>query len=332
MAYHLSLASITALILCFFVTLSPAHAEWFSDEQAIMGTTARVELWHDDAKKARVSIDAAMAQLRRIDALMSPLKPASELFKINKTAATKPVRVGHEIFDLIAHSIDYSALSEGGFDISYATIGRFYDYRQGLRPTDQQIAAALPLIGYQKLVLDRVNTTIAFAKPGMAIDLGGIAKGYAVDCAIAALIKQGISRAIVTAGGDTRIIGDRVGRPWMLGIRDPRNKEKMLAVLPLADKAISTSGDYERYFERDGVRYHHILNPKTGRAVTGTRSVTIIGPDATTTDALSTSVFVLGPKKGMTLIESLPGIEAVIIDAQGKMFYSSTLENLNAPQ
>ena len=331
MAIRLRSVFLVSIALCFFLSLNSAHAEWFSDQQAIMGTTVRVELWHNDATTARASIDLAMEQLRRIDALMSPFKPASELFKINKSASVEPVHVGHEIFNLIAHSMDYSALSDGGFDITYATIGRYYDYRLGLRPTDKQIAAALPNIGYRKLLLDSLNTTIKFARPGMSIDLGGIAKGYAVDCAMAELIKQGISRAIVTAGGDTRIIGDRVGRPWMIGVRDPRNKEKMIAVLPLTDRAISTSGDYERYFERDGVRYHHILDPKTGRSITSTRSVTIIGPDATTTDALSTSIFVLGPKKGMALVETLPGIEAVIVDAQGKMYYSSSLQNLNPP-
>lgn len=295
-----------------------------------MGTSVRIEIWHEDAHKAQASINLAMEQLRRIDRLMSPYKPASELFRINQSAGAEPVPVGHEIFNLIRHSIDYSGLSDGAFDITYASIGRHYDYRLGIRPTDKQIATALPLIGYRQLLLDPAHTTIKFAKPGMSIDLGGIAKGYAADCAIAELIRHNINHAIVTAGGDTRIIGDRMGRPWMIGIRDPRNKDNMIAVLPLANAAISTSGDYERSFERDGVRYHHILDPRTGRSVSHTRSVTIIGPDATTTDALSTSVFVLGPKKGMALVETLPGIEAVIVDSMGKMYYSTALRNLSS--
>jgi len=142
---------------------------------------------------------------------------------------------------------------------------------------------------------------------------------------------RGVREALVTAGGDSRVLGDKRGRPWMIGIRDPRAKDAMVAILPLADTAISTSGDYERYFEEDGVRYHHILDPKTGNSAIGTRSVTIIGPDTTTTEGISKSVFVLGSERGIRLVESLSGIDAVIIDSDGKMHYTAGLLR-NSPQ
>ena len=166
-----------------------------------------------------------------------------------------------------------------------------------------------------------------FSRHGVRIDLGGIGKGYAVDNCIALLKKRGITHALVTAGGDSRVLGDREGRPWMVGIRDPRRKDNVVAVIPLINSAISTSGDYERYFEVNGVRYHHIINPKTGKSAMGVHSATVIGPDATTTDGLTKPVFILGPEKGMKLIESIPGVDAVVIDAEGRMFYSSGLMN-----
>ena len=161
----------------------------------------------------------------------------------------------------------------------------------------------------------------------MRIDLGGIAKGYAVDNCIAILQGLGIRNALVTAGGDSRLIGDRWGRPWTIGIRDPRRENGVIALLPLVDVAVSTSGDYERYFEENGIRYHHIIDPKSGDSARELQSVTIIGPDATTTDALSTSVFVLGLAKGLELVNRLPNIDAILVDSAGSMHYSEGLES-----
>ena len=164
-----------------------------------------------------------------------------------------------------------------------------------------------------------------YTQPGVRIDLGGIAKGYAVDRSIAILRSLGVEHASVTAGGDTMIMGDRFGRPWVVGIRHPDDPEKVIARIPMVDAAISTSGDYERYFDEDGKRYHHIINPQTGKSVGEVRSVTIIGPDATTTDGLSTSVFVMGPERGIALIERLGDVDSVIVTSDGKVLYSSGL-------
>lgn len=306
-------------------TASPAGAEWHSRAEAIMGTEVRVELWHEDAASARAAIGAVMDEMHRIDALMSPYKSDSELSRINRDAAQQPVVISQEMFDLIARSLEFSKLSGGAFDITFSSVGYLYDYREHIKPSDVEIAKALPGVNYRHLQLDRKRRTIHFARNGVRIDLGGIAKGHAVDNCIALLKKRGITNAIVTAGGDSRLLGDRRGRPWKVGIRDPRQRDDVVMVLPLVDVAISTSGDYERYFETDGVRHHHIINPKTGKSASGVRSVTIIGPDGVTTEGLTKSVFVRGPEAGMRLIESLPNIDAIVIDASGNIFYSARL-------
>ena len=301
-------------------------AQWLSGDEAIMGTAVRVELWQPDADAGRAAIAAVMQEMHRIDRLMSPFKPESELSRINREAARVPVAVSRELFDLIARSIEFSKLTNGAFDITFSSVGYLYDYRRRVSPSAAQIEQVLPAVNYRHVRLDAGKGTVKFARAGVRIDLGGIAKGYAVDTSIAILKRRGITQALVSAGGDSRVIGDRGGRPWHVGIRDPRRKDATVAVLPLVDVAISTSGDYERYFEAEGVRYHHILNPKTGRSPRELRSVTIIGNDGTTTDALSTGVFVMGLAAGMKLVESLPDIEAVIVDAQGKLHFSSGLQ------
>lgn len=304
-----------------------AQAQWLTGEEAIMGTAIRVELWSEDKTAGEAAIAAVMAEMHRIDRQMSPYKPESELSRINREAAEHPVPISQEMFDILSRSIKFSELSGGAFDITFSSVGYLYDYRRHIKPTDKEIAQALPGINFRHLLLDAQKRTVKFARPGVRIDLGGIGKGHAVDNGIALLKKRGITQAIITAGGDSRVLGDKGGRPWMVGIRDPRRKDNLVAVIPLINSAISTSGDYERYFEADGIRYHHILNPKTGRSATGVHSVSVIGPDATTTDGLTKPVFILGPEKGLRLIESIPGVDAVIIDADGIMYYSSGLQN-----
>lgn len=304
---------------------------WMAREEAIMGTAIRAELWHEDPAAGEAALDAVMEEMHRIDRAMSPFKPESELSRLNREAAKAPVRVSEEMFHVVERSIEFSELSHGAFDITFASVGHMFDYRKGTRPTAEQISAALPGIDYRHMRLDRRERTIEFANDKVRIDLGGIAKGYAVDSCVALLKARGVTQALVVAGGDSRVLGDRRGRPWMIGIRDPRREDAMVAMLPLADAAISTSGDYERYFEEDGVRHHHILDPKTGASAIGARSVTIIGPDAITTEGISKSVFIMGPERGICFAESLPGIDAVVIDGMGQMHFSAGLRR-ESPQ
>lgn len=304
---------------------STAGGGWFSREEAIMGTSIRVELWCDDRVAAEAAMSAVMDEMHRIDRAMSPHKAESELSRINRHAADMPVPVSDEMAKLIARAIEFSELSEGAFDITYASAGQLYDYRLQVKPTDEALSEACEAIGYKNLILDAQAQTLRFARAGMRIDLGGFAKGHAVDLGAAILARRGITNAIVTAGGDSHVLGDRRGRPWTIGIRDPRKAGEVVAVLPLENVAISTSGDYERFFEKDGVRCHHVIDPKTGLSPSSVHSVTILADDGLTTEALSKSVFVMGLERGMRLVESLKDVDAVVVDAGGGLHYSSGL-------
>jgi len=321
--------------LCLVLALlhwTGATAGWLKEQADIMGTRIVVELYHDDPAIARQGVDTVLAEMRRIDAAMSPFIDTSELSRVNRDAARQAVPVSEELFALLQRSKRVSDLTGGAFDITFASVGFLYDFRKGIRPNDQQRAKATALINYHQLQLDPAHRTVHFGHPGMRIDLGGIAKGYAVDRCIALLKKLGIKNALVRAGGDSRVAGSRWGRPWSIGVRDPRNRDGVVALIPLMDVAVSTSGDYERFFEQDGVRYHHIINPRTGDSARELESATLIGPDATTTDALSTSVFVLGPKAGMALVNRLDGIDAIMVDRYGKLSYSDDLEPAKNPR
>ena len=303
----------------------PAHAEWLQREQAIMGTRCVVELWSEDRAKGEAAIEAVFAEFRRIDALMSTYKPESELSQVNADAARAPVRISRELYELLATSIEYSKLTRGAFDVTYASVGYLYDYRAHVHPDEQAIAAALPGIDYRHIELLPESNSVRFRRPGVRIDLGGIAKGHAVDRGIDVLRQLGVERAMVNAGGDTRIIGDRLGRPWVVGIRHPDDENRIVLRIPLTDAALSTSGDYERFFEEDGVRYHHILDPRTGKSASKLRSVTIIAPTATRTDALTKSVFVLGAADGIAFIDTLEDVDAIAVTPEGKVLYSKGL-------
>lgn len=304
-----------------------ATGAWYRREEAIMGTAVSVELWADSAAQADAALAGVMDEMHRIDRRMSPHREDSELSRINREAARRPVALSAEMARLIDRALHFSALSNGAFDISYAAAGQLYDYRAGIAPDDAHLDEACRRVNWRALLLDRAAGTLQFGQPGMRIDLGGFAKGHAVDRAVAGLQARGIRHATVAAGGDSRVLGDRRGRPWSIAIRDPRRADAVVAVLPLQDVSISTSGDYERFFERDGVRHHHLLDPRTGRSPRGIRSVTILAPDGLTSEALSKAVFVLGVSRGLALIESQLDVDAVVVDDQGALHSSSGLQH-----
>jgi thiamine biosynthesis lipoprotein len=290
-----------------------------------MGTSVEVELFAADRTRAETAIAAVMSEMHRIDATMSPHKVTSELSRVNAGAAVAPVQVSPGFFALLARALDFSERTGGAFDITYAAVGQLYDYRAGVAPDAAALAAAQALVGWRQVELDPAQCSVRFARPGVRIDLGGFAKGHAVDNAVAILRRLGIAHAMVAAGGDSHVMGARGPRAWTVAIRDPRREGEVVAVLPLQDVAISTSGDYERFFERDGVRCHHLLDPRTGKSPDAVRSVTVIADDGLTTEALSKTVFVLGVEQGLRFIEAQPGVDAVIVDAQGALHYSAGL-------
>src|ERR1700722_17631431 len=317
----------TALSM-FLCGMAPAHAEWIRRvTDGIMGTRITVEVWAEDADKGNQAIDAVLDEMRHIDETMSTYKPTSEVSEVNAKAADGPMHISKELYDLLTSAKQYSEITDGAFDITYASVGYMYDFRKHVRPDDTQIAKALPAINYRHVLLDPNNQTVQFSQKGVRIDLGGIAKGYSVDCGIDVLKKLGYTRAFVGAGGDSRIIGDRFGKPWIVGIRDPRKGEgNVIARIPLVDAAISTSGDYERFFEENGVRYHHIIDPHTGHSASKVRSATVIGPYATRTDGLSKTAFVLGPEKAMEIYNRLDDIDAIIVKLDGTVIHSKGME------
>ncbi len=291
----------------------------------MMGTEISVYLWHDDPVAGNEAVEAVFSEVARINQLMSTYVEDSRISQINREAADGPVEAGPELTHLIIRSLDMSRLTLGAFDITYDSVGQHYDFRERRHPDAATIEKELPLIDYRLVHADPVKNTVSFAAQGVRINLGGIAKGYTVERAVDLLRQRGVSNGIVTAGGDSRLLGDRRGQPWVVGIRDPRKEGEVAIRIPLVDEAISTSGDYERYFEEDGKRYHHILQPATGEPAYGVHSATIVGPDAVITDGLSTSVFVMGVDKGLRLIATLPDYEAIVIDAEGRLFYSDGL-------
>ncbi len=308
------------------------HDGWLKREETIMGTAISVELWSADRFAGEAAIDAVMDEMRRIDAMMSPHKANSELSIINRHAGEGLVFISEEMFELLTRAEHFSKLSDGAFDISYAAAGRLYDYRLQIHPTAAKLNQARQAVGYRNVLLDGRARTVRFSRPDVYIDLGGFAKGHAVDNATKLLQQHGIAHANVCAGGDSRVIGDRRGRPWMIGVRDPRSADGVVAVLPLEDCSISTSGDYERFFLENGTRFHHLIDPATGQSPNKVRSVTILAEDGLTTEAFSKIVFVQGVEQGLRLIESQQGIDAVIVDCAGKLHYSSGLQGAGSSE
>ena len=311
--------------LLLLAPFTAAVADWIGDARPMMGTEVSVYLWSDDPEAGRQALEEVFEEAARIDRLMSTYKDESEISKINREAAAGPVEAGEELFGLIRRSLDISVLTRGAFDITYDSVGQHYDFRSRQRPDEATIVAERANIDYRLVKLNQATGTVHFQRDGVRINLGGIAKGYVVERGIDLLRRHGAEHAIVTAGGDSRLLGDRRGRPWMVGIRDPREDGQVAISVPLEDEAISTSGDYERFFEEDGIRYHHIIRPSTGEPASGVHSASVIGPDAVITDALSTSVFIMGVEKGLTLIGNLPDYESIVIDADGKVYYSDGL-------
>jgi thiamine biosynthesis lipoprotein len=316
------------LCICLVAAITGARtaaAQWHGRSIDLMGTRVSVELWHEDAALADSLVDRVLDEYRRIDRDMSTYRPDSEISAVNARAAEAPVVVSVELLGLIETSLTLSRASGGAFDISYESVGYLYDFRARQRPDAAALDELLPAVDYREILLDRDRATVSFGRQGMRINLGGIAKGHAVERGAAILRAAGIEHALLNAGGDTRVLGDRRGQPWIVGIRHPRLDDAVVTRLPLVDEAISTSGDYERFFEENGRRYHHILNPRTGEPTETLLSATVIGPDATLTDGLATTVFVLGPEAGLALIERYPDYEAIVVDPAGHLGYSSGL-------
>lgn len=315
----------------------PARADSASPDHKIayahraMGTVVRLTLWTDDEARAAAARRAVFDEFDRIDQRMSSWRSDSDVAKINAAAGTgKWTAVDPEVFELIDRSQKMSRLSRGAFDItigSFRGLWKFDQDRDGSIPSAADVAARKKLVNYRDVQLDRKRKAVRLRKKGQRITLGGVAKGYAVDRAIALLHQMSFVDFIIQAGGDLYAGGKKGARFWTVGIRDPRgSREQSFAVTQIADKTFSTSGDYERSVIKDGVRYHHIIDPDTGFPANRSRSVTVMAGSALTADLWSTTLFVMGPERGLALVNRTEGIEAVFVDAENQVSTSKGLE------
>lgn len=330
----------TRLILIGFalilgVVSGGASAETVRDVRLKMGSRFEVTVVHADADRARAAIEDAYREIDRIESLISSWRESSETAGINRAAGVHPVTVSHELFALIRRALKVSTLTRGAFDITFASVGRLWDFKSSVPvlPSPERLEAAMRAVGATHVVLNEADRSVYLTHPETRIDFGAIGKGYAANRAVAVLKDSGISSGGVDAGGDLLSFGRREdGKPRVVGVADPRWPDRTFAHLRLENLAIVTSGDYEQFFLIDGRRYAHILDPRTGYPVDHARSVTIICPDAELADALATAVFVLGPDDGLVLINELRGVEGFLVDAAGQLRMSQNLTTLFAEE
>ena len=294
-----------------------------------MGTEVHITAWTDDETTAVAAFDKAFDEFDRLDALMSVWKDGSDVVRINDAAGKPAVAVSREVREVLHAAREVSEWTAGKFDVTFAALSGLWKFDHdidGRVPDRAEIAERLPFIDYRALRIDDRAGTASLARAGMKVNLGGIGKGYAIDRAVTILRDARLTDFMIQSGGDLFVSGRRGDRPWRVGIQDPRGASNTLfAAIEATNAAVSTSGDYERFFIRDGRRYHHILDPGTGEPASRSRSVTIVANSATVADGLSTGVFILGGDEGMALIEKLPDIEGVIVGADNQVRVSSGL-------
>jgi FAD:protein FMN transferase len=311
-------------------TPQPAPAAGIVERSRVsMGSAVHLTAWTADERAALAAFEAAFDEFDRLDALMSVWKEGSEIEQLNRAAGEKPVQISRDVLDVLSMARQASEWTEGKFDVTFGVLSGLWKFDHDLDgniPARAGVLARLPLIDYQKLEVDVARSTALLKEKGMRVHLGGIGKGYAVDRAAAILRGRGFGDFMIQSGGDLYVAGRRGDRPWRAGIQDPRGPEgTSFAAMDLTDSAFTTSGDYERFFMKNGRRYHHIIDPDTGLPATGSRSVTVVARTATLADALDTGIFIIGPEKGMALIERLNGIEGVIVTSSNNLLVSSGL-------
>ncbi len=317
----------SSLVLIFYPS-SSYSTNLYKYHQVSMGTVVEITLIGDEGGTANQAALRAFQEIKRIETLMSPWLDSSDVTRINRSAGKEWVKVSPETMEVIKKAQEISELSEGGFDITVGPLSELWRKAREKKssPSVEHVKGKLDLVNFKNIEIDP-GGKVLLKKKGMAIDLGGIAKGYAVDRAFEILISFGYKNMIVNAGGDLRAGGLKNNQPWSIGIQHPRDSKKILARISASDTAVATSGDYEKFFLDQGKRYHHIFNPKDGFPTNGYRSVTILCKDGMTADALATAVFVSGPEKGYLLCQKLEGVNCLTVDQEGKMIISPGLKD-----
>ncbi len=303
-------------------------AQLVSDSKTAMGTRVSITVYSADVDGAHAAIAAAFAEIDRLEAVLSEWRQDSEVSRINQAAGGAPVKISPDTMAILRRGKEINKLTGGAFALTWAVLRPLWHFEPGAKPSlpdPGKAKAKAALIDDTRLSLDEAAST-ATLPADMAVGIGAITEGYALQRAMAVLKEHGFGDALVYIGGDILVAGQKGNRPWLVGIQDPRGAG-YFATIPVQDEAVTTSGDYEKFFEVDGVRYSHIIDPRTGMPAQGTHAVTVVGKDAMTADALATSLMVLGVQEGLKLVESTPNIDALFVDAKGEVTLSSGLKN-----
>jgi thiamine biosynthesis lipoprotein len=320
----LVLVGILALFLPHGLSAQAGKVGLFRQSRILMGTSVEITVSQVAQKKAEEAMEAAFQVVERINFLMSHYRPDSEVSRISRHAGEKEIRVSPETLEVIERALFFSRISGGAFDITIGPVFRLWNFREGKIPDPEKLRAQLKRADYRRIRVDHSRSTVFLENPGMDLDLGAIAKGYAADRACEVLRKRGVENFLVNAGGDLRVGGTKEKAvPWIIGIQHPRLPSDFIARIQPKNAGVATSGDYEKFFLQEGERYHHILVPSTGMPARQCQSVTILAPTAMDADALATTVFVLGPEKGFSLVEKMPGVHSIIVNRTGSVLLSS---------
>ncbi len=309
-------------ILCFF----SGNAQVLRKRTTLlMGGRFDITIVANDSLAAEQNIDLVIAEISRIENLISDWKPTSQVSEVNQNAGIKPIKVDREVFELAQRAIKLSEITNGGFDVSFAAMDRIWKFDGSMTemPSAEAIKKSVEKVGYKNIILDSVQSTIFLKLKGMKIGFGALGEGYATDKCRDMMLAKGIKAGIINGSGDMSTWGKQPnGTSWKIGITNPFNPEKLLAVVPLEQQAVTTSGSYEKFVVFNGKRYSHIINPATGYPATGLCSVSVFGPNAETANGLSTSLMVLGQKEGLLLLQNFPDYSCVMITDNGKVIQS----------
>ena len=317
------------LVIVLLATISSYSQTIYKKKLAMLGSPFEISVVANDSIKANEYSNLAINEVKRIENLISDWIPTTQISEINKNAGIQPIKVDEEVFDLVERAIKISKLTNGAFDISYASMDKIWKFDGSMKemPTPEAIKKSVEKIGYQNIILDKENKTIFLKLTGMKLGLGGIGQGYIADKVKELLQSKGCHSGLVNVSGDINTWGKQPnGELWTVGIVNPMNKNKVFATFPLDNSAVETSGNYEKFVTFNGIRYSHIIDPRTGYPATGIVSVSVFAKQTEIADALATGIFVLGVDVGLDLVNQLKGIQCIIVDDKGKIHASKGID------
>lgn len=323
------------LVCCAACRLNTAQFKELSDEKFLMDTLIQITVFSTDEQSGKEALEKAFAEFERISDLTNRFPAegtdaaaASDVIRINKNAGIKPVQVSADTLNIVQRSLYYAQASGGAFDITIGPVMDLWGFGQDVQrvPSDEQIQKALSLVDYRRVIVDPEQATVYLPIPGMSLDFGGVAKGYATEKAVQVLQDSGIKHAIINAGGNVYALGARPdGSLWRVGVRDPRDPNGLLAILSVKDTSVVTSGDYERYFEEGGVRYSHLIDPATGKQARDLMQTTVVTQSSTDADIINKPLFVLGRRDGMSFAGGLPDVGVILVGADKQVTFTDNL-------